>query len=115
MFDINNLKGNWTTINFINNHGFNLKMCAFGVIPLCKEEFLLCGGYDGKEYRKEVYKVNCERSNNPVIDKSLELPNEVIFLHNYFCKIGNNYYNADVGGSFYEFEYNNWKFNVFNS
>ena len=113
MFDVSNLKGTWTMINFVNNNGYDLHMCTFGVIPLSKEEFLLCGGFDGKEYKKDVYKVNSARSNSPVIDKTLEIPNEVIFMHNYFCKIGNSYYNADIGDCFYEFDYSNWKFNVF--
>ena len=108
--DLNNIMSGWTMINFANN---TLKLSAMGVIPLGDQYFLLCGGFDGSTYRKEVYKVDASDIRNPKIDQmNLTLPGNYIFLHNGFVKIGDTAYNLELNNSAVSFGLNNWGFNV---
>ena len=106
--DFNNVSKGWKMINFANN---NLKLSAMGVIPLDDQYFLLCGGFDGSTYRKEVYKVDVNDQDNPKLDKlNISLPGNYIFLHNGFLKIGDTAYNLELTNSVVSFNYNNWGF-----
>ena len=61
--------------------------------------FLICGGYDGREYKNTVYKVNCNNYLNPIVEQTLEINNPTIFTHNMFCN---------------GFDYENWRFGMLN-
>ncbi len=66
------------------------------VIPI----IIKCRGFDGKEYKRDVYKVDCSNCNNVIVEKTnFILPGGYIFLHNTFSKIENNFYNVDLTGN----------------
>ena len=112
-FDINNFENGWTNINFVNEKGFNLSMGAFGVIPVSENDFLICGGYDGKTFKNNTYKINCEDYKNPKVEE-ISILNNAIFIHNLFCKIGDFYFNFDFSCKLFKFDYKNLILGVFN-
>ena len=106
--DFNNLNYGWRQINFAN---MSIQLSAMGVIPVSNNHFLLCGGYDGQQYKREVYKVDCSNPNNVSIDKmNILLPGSYIFLHNTFIKIGEYYYNIELNGSAINFSLDRFDF-----
>ena len=106
--DFNNLNYGWRQINFSN---MSIQLSAMGVIPVSNNHFLLCGGYDGQQYKREVYKVDCSNPNNVSIDKmNILLPGSYIFLHNTFIKIGEYYYNIELNGSAINFSLDRFDF-----
>ena len=108
--DFTNIMAGWKMINFANN---TLRLSAMGVIPLGDQYFLLCGGFDGNTYRKEVYKVDISEIDNPKLDKlNITLPGNFIFLHNGFIKIGESAYNLELSNNAVHFNYNNWGFQI---
>ena len=118
-FDVNNFGKGWTTIKLINNRGFNMAISAFGVIPLTKNIILICGGFDGNEYKGDVYKVDCTNHEQPTVEKTHEIGDKAIFTHNMFCKIRKGYFNFyynNSNGQFqmYAFDYENWRFGMMN-
>jgi hypothetical protein len=113
-FDINNFGNGWRIINFANPHGFNMSLTALGVVPINKNIFLICGGYDGREYKKDVYKVDCSNYTCPLVEQTQELNNATIFTNNMFCKIRKSYFNFDFQGQMYGFDYENWRFGMLN-
>ena len=113
-FDINNFKNGWKTIKFLNSNKYNLGLTALGIVPISKSIFLICGGYDGKNYKKNAYKVDCKNYQNPLVEQIQEINNPTIFTHNMFCKIKNNYFNFDYGGQIFCFDYDNWRFKKLN-
>ena len=113
-FDINNFGNGWRIINFTNPHGFNMSLTALGVVPINKNIFLICGGYDGREYKKDVYKVDCSNYTCPLVEQTQELNNATIFTNNMFCKIRKSYFNFDFQGQMYGFDYENWRFGMLN-
>ena len=106
------LKKCWTTINYINNRGYELSLCAVGVIHVSKNEFLICGGYDGNNYKSKTYKINCNNPEYPVIE-DININNAAIFIHNLFCKIGDAYFNFDFSTKLFRFDYNKMNLGVF--
>ena len=84
-FDINNFENGWTIINFKNENIYNLSMGAFGVIPVSENEFLICGGYDGKNWKNNTYRINCSDYKNPIIEE-ISVLNNAIFIHNLFSR-----------------------------
>ena len=113
-FDIDNFGKGWTVINYVNNRGYNTSLTALGIVPISKNIFLICGGYDGKEYKSNVYKVDCTNHENPTIEETSSLGNNSIFTHNMFCKIRQSYFNFDMQGQMYGFDYENWRFGTLN-
>ena len=111
-FDLNNFGKGWTTINYINNRGYNVSLTALGVIPISKSIFLICGGYDGIEYKKNVYKIDCTNHEKPTVILTQELENPTIFTHNMFSKIKNSYFNLDFNCTMHGFDYENWRFGI---
>ena len=111
-FDINNFEKGWTTINYINEKGYDLQLCAIGVIPVSKNEFLICGGYDGNQYKSKTYKIICNDHEKPIIE-DININNNAIFIHNLFCKIGDAYFNFDFSGKLYRFDYQKMYLGVF--
>ena len=106
--DFNNLSYGWRQINFTN---MNIQLSAMGVIPISNNHFILCGGYDGQQYKREVYKVDCSNPNNVSIDKmNILLPGSYIFLHNTFIKIGDYYYNIELSGNAISFSFESFDF-----
>ena len=85
-FDINNFEKGWTSINFINEKRYNLSICAFGVVPISNNKFLICGGFDGKICKNETYKIDCNDYEHPTVEE-LNIKNNSIYIHNLFCKI----------------------------
>jgi hypothetical protein len=114
-FDINNFAKGWTVINFVNNRGVNTSLTALGIVPITKNIFLICGGYDGKEYKSNVYKVDCNNHEHPTIEETSSLGKNSIFIHNMFCKIKKSYFNFDMQGQMFGFDYENWRFGILNS
>ena len=113
-FDITNFEKGWTTINYVNNKDYNMSLTALGVIPIYKNCFLICGGYDGEDYKNNVYKINCINHEYPLIEETVPLDNKNIFIHNLFCKNKNFYYNYSFYGEIISFDWQNWKFKVIN-
>ena len=114
MFDINNFGNGWRLMNFSNPHGYNMALTALGVVPISKTLFLICGGYDGREYKNNCYKVDCTNYNSPLVEETEGLQNTTIFTHNMFCKIRKSYFNFDFQGQMYGFDYENWRFGMLN-
>ena len=113
-FDINNFEKGWTMINYVNNGGYNTSLTCFGIVPISKSIFLICGGYDGKEYKNNVYKIDCNDHEHQTIEETSTLGNNSIFTHNMFCKIRQSYFNFDMQGQMYGFDFENWRFGTLN-
>ena len=111
-FDINNFENGWKLINFENPHKFNLYLSAFGVVPISKSIFLICGGFDGKEYKNNVYTVDCTNYQCPLIEEKIININSTIFTHNNFCQINKCFFNFDFLGQIYKFDHENWRFEI---
>ena len=114
IFDVNNFGNGWRLVNFANPHKYNLNLTALGVVPISKTIFLICGGYDGREYKKNVYKVDCNNYLYPLVEETTPLNDTTIFTHNLFCKIKKSYFNFDFQGQMYGFDYDNWQFGKLN-
>ena len=112
--DVNNMAKGWTTINYMNNRGYNMSLTALGVVPISKNIFLICGGYDGKEYKSNVYKIDCTNHEHPTVEETQSIGNNSIFTHNMFCKIKKSYFNFDFQTQMYGFDYENWRFGLLN-
>ena len=113
-FDINNFAKGWTTINYINNRGYNMALTALGVVPISYHTFLICGGYDGKEYKNTVYKIDSTNHEHPSVEETQTIGNNSIFTHNMFCKIRKSYFNFDFQTQMYGFDFENWRFGTLN-
>ena len=114
-FDTHNFGKGWTIIKYVNNNkNYDISLTALGVLPISNNTFLICGGYDGKEYRTNVYKVDCCNQEHPTIEEISSLGYNVIFPHNMFCKIRNTYYNFDSFGRMFVFNYENLRFEILN-
>ena len=113
-FDINNFNKGWTTVKYVNNRGINMKLTALGIVPISQNIFLICGGYDGNEYKDNAYKIDCSDHENPTVEETQNLGNKTIFTHNMFCKIRKSYFNFDINGQMYAFDYENWRFGKLN-
>jgi len=113
-FDIRDFKKGWKEINFKNSHKYDLSLTAMGVVQIAKNSFLICGGYDGKVYKEDVYIIDCSDYENPLVKKDNMINNETIFTHNMFCKINNNYFNFDFQGQLYEFDSTKQRFGFLN-
>jgi hypothetical protein len=113
-FDINNFGNGWKLINFVNPHRYNLYLTACGIVPISKSIFLICGGFDGKEYKNNVYKVDCTNYQSPLVEETTPINNPTIFTHNMFCRIRKSFFNFDIKGQMYGFDYENWRFGMFN-
>ena len=110
-FDINDFNKGWTIIKFNNNMGYNMKLTALGVIPISKNIFLICGGYDGKVYKNNTYRIDFTNHEYPNIEEEEELKlGKNIFTNNAFCKIIKSYFNFDFFGQLNAFDYENWQF-----
>ena len=114
MFDVNNFGNGWKIIYFNNPNRYNMSLTALGVVPISKSLFLICGGYDGREYKNNCYKVDCNNYNSPLVEETDGLQNATIFTHNMFCKIRKSYFNFDFQGQMYGFDYENWRFGMLN-
>ena len=113
-FDINNFNKGWTTITYVNNRGLNMNLTALGVVPISKNIFLVCGGYDGNEYKDNAYKIDCTNHEHPTVEETQTLANKTLFTHNMFCKIRKSYFNFDFNCQMYGFDYENWRFGTLN-
>ena len=89
-------------------------LTALGVIPISRNIFLICGGYDGKQYKSNVYKIDCSNHEHPEVEETQNLGNETIFTHNMFCKIRKSYFNYDYKSQMFGFDYENWAFGTLN-
>lgn len=108
--DLDNMHLGWKIIDFGDN---SLKFSAMGVIQINENIVLLCGGFDGLQYREDVYKVNFSDKDRLVVDRmNINLPEHYIFLHNNFIRIDDCAYNIELNNSVLSFSYNNWVFNV---
>ena len=93
-FDLNEENKGWRSIKFWDNR---LKLSAMGVVPYDNHTFIICGGYDGAQYKKDAYKVVVDDKDNPTVEKLVNtLPDCFIFLHNTFLKNGDVAVNLDL-------------------
>jgi hypothetical protein len=68
-----------------------------GVINLSDTQVLLCGGYDGSQYKNEVYKVTSDQYAITKCEKiESALPGNYIFIHNSFMRNQDLIYNYDL-------------------
>jgi len=98
ILDLNNLNAGWTLVNF-NNMDINLKLSAMGVVYLSDKTILLCGGYDGSQYKNNVYRVETKDNGSTIskVDKfESTLPGNYIFFHSAFLRSENICYNYDL-------------------
>jgi len=97
VLDLNNEQSVWKLIDFENKFSNNnIKITAAGVLNYSNEKVLLCGGYNGTVYLKEVYCVEHNDNNLDVFDKTkLQLAEELIFFHSAFVKCGGSAVNFD--------------------
>ena len=109
-FDINNFDKGWTIINYMNNREYNIGLTDLGVVPISTNIFIICGGYDGKEYKSNAYKIDCTIHDHPTIEETQSLGNNTIFTHNLFCKINKSYFNFNFQAQMYYFYNENWRF-----
>ena len=95
-FDIKYVRKGWTIINYINNAGYNMALSSSGVIPISNDIFLICGGNDGKDYKDNVYKIDCFDFKKPIVEGIQSLPNKTIFTHYMFYEIQKSFFNIDI-------------------
>lgn len=97
ILDLNNTQNGWNLVNF-DNMNINLKLCAMGIINLNDKEMLLCGGYDGSQYKNDVYKVLTKEEGGIAKIEKIEstLPGNYIFIHNAFMRSENLSFNYDL-------------------
>jgi hypothetical protein len=113
-FDIENYERGWTTINYMNDKEYNLSFGTIGVIPVEKNSFLICGGYNGKDYNSKIYKIDCSDHEKPIIDIGDKNKNWfIIFRNSLFCKIGQAHFNFDFSSKLYRFNYSDMNLGFF--
>jgi len=96
ILDLNDTSKGWTLVNF-DNMNINLKLCAMGIINLTETSMLLCGGYDGSQYKNDVYKVDTKENGIAKVERiESTLPGNYIFIHNAFMRSENLSYNYDL-------------------
>ena len=113
-FDVNNFQNGWNIINFSNQNTYNLGLTALGVIPISSNSFIICGGYDGKEYKKTAYIIKCQDYKKPYVEQYPDINEPTIFTNNMFCKIRKSYFNFDFKGQMYGFDQENRRFGMLN-
>ena len=67
--NINGMTNKIMRQNFSNQNTYNLGLTALGVIPISSNSFIICGGYDGKEY-KPTFKVFVDDATEAVFEES---------------------------------------------
>lgn len=95
VFDSSNENAKWTFIDFalLSNP---IKITAAGIVNFNKGKMLLCGGYDGNVYSKDVYCVEFDDDKIEKYEKTkLSLTNENIYFHSNFVKCGGYGVNFD--------------------
>ncbi len=98
ILDLDNTSKGWTLFNF-DSINVNLKLCAMGIINISESSLLVCGGYDGTQYKSDVIRIETKDEGSGIakvekIDSSL--PGNYIFTHNAFMRNGNLSYNYDL-------------------
>jgi hypothetical protein len=74
----------------------SIKLSAMGVINVNENTLLLCGGYDGAQYKTDVYKMEVDNQAVKKYEKVTNLPSNLIFIHNGFMRIDDFGYNYDL-------------------
>jgi hypothetical protein len=112
VLDLNTLNQGWSFINF-EKLNYNMKLSAMGVIYTNDTSILLCGGYDGSQYRKDVTKVDVNEKTISKVEKiNLVLPGNYIFTHNAFVRIDDYGYNFDLQMNAIQYNPNDLSFKV---
>lgn len=97
--DAKNVNQGWTFIDFRTKSLKTISLCAMGIISLNASEILLCGGFDGTNYKgtvgKATFDVETGLLTNYVNEQILKLPATHFFLSSNFTKIGNLFINFD--------------------
>ena len=95
VFDSSNENSKWNYIDF-SKFDNCVKITAAGIINFNKGKILLCGGYDGNLYLKDVYCVEYAADRIEKFEKTkLTLANENIYFHSNFVKCGGYGVNFD--------------------
>jgi hypothetical protein len=94
VLNMDQVDAGWKQVNF-DPYG-SIKLSAMGVINVSDSSLLLCGGYDGAQYKTEVNRIEFEGVNVKKLEKAGNLPNNLIFIHNSFVRIDECAYNFDL-------------------
>lgn len=96
ILDYDNPSKGWTLFNF-ESINMNLKLCAMGVIGISDNSMILCGGYDGTQYKNESYRVETKDNVIARVERlESNLPGNHIFIHNAYMRSDNLAYNYDL-------------------
>ena len=115
VLDLNNLTGGWT-LNSFDKIGIGMRLSAMGVINMDEKSVLLCGGYDGSLYKKDVFRIETNQKEISNVDSKVKniLPGNFIFLQNNFVKIDDYAYNFDLAMNIIRFDPSDSSFKVNN-
>ncbi len=113
VLDLNNLTGGWT-LNSFDVIGVGMRLSAMGVINMDENSVLLCGGYDGSLYKKDVFRIETNQKEISKVDSKVKniLPGNFIFLQNNFVKIDDYAYNFDLTMNIIRFDPSDSTFKV---
>jgi len=114
VFDSNDKDSKWNLIDF-DKFCNSIKFTAAGVIYTNEKKILLCGGYDGSIYLKDIYCLDyCENQILSYEKSQLFLPNETIFFHSNFINSGQYALNYDYKLDLYIFNPVTQEFKIIN-
>jgi hypothetical protein len=113
VLDLNDLHAGWSLYNF-DKMNINFKLSAMGVVNYNENSILLCGGYDGTTYRKDVHHIRTDGRVIAEVNTNRKncLPGNYIFLHSNFVRIDNLDYNYDLNMNVIIFDPNEEIFDV---
>lgn len=95
VFDTENEQGRWKFIDFAKFNN-SIKLTAAGVLNSSKNIIMLCGGYDGVVYLKDIYTLDITNDSvNSFAKSDQKLSEENIFFHSNFVKCGGCAVNFD--------------------
>jgi hypothetical protein len=94
VLNMDQIDAGWKLVNF-DTFG-SIKLSAMGVINLSDNSLLLCGGYDGSQYKTEVNRIEFDDVMVKKYEKVNNLPSNLIFIHNSFVRVDECAYNFDL-------------------
>jgi len=96
VLDLNNDRSLWRFIDFESLFPNNIKISAAGILHYSSNKILVCGGYNGQVYLKDIYCIENKQSQIEIYEKTkLQLADELIFFHSTFLRCGGSAVNFD--------------------
>jgi hypothetical protein len=112
VLDLDNLNKGWILFNN-QKLGFNFQLSAMGIINIEENSILICGGYDGTQYKKDVHKIYTHETEIIKVEKfNNSLPGNYIFLHNNFVRVDTSTYNYDFQMNLIKYDTNDFSFKL---